>query len=276
MKLENTFSIPVSAEEAWRVLLDIERIAPCVPGATLTSSEGDTHKGKVKVKLGPIGLTYSGTVTFLSQDADAKVVVLEAAGREMRGNGTAKAQVTCRLVGNGDATDVFVETELAITGKPAQFGRGALAEVSGALIGQFAANLAEELAASTPAEAAAGTDAAGSEAGSEAGSGDAGNADGGTATATAAGSDSATSPTAAPTATAPTPGHGTGTSDAPPRPRRTAEPLDLLQAAGGGSLKEKAPLALAAGAALLLLVVGLRRRPRREVVYVGCCCNHAK
>ncbi|MER5750113.1 SRPBCC family protein [Streptomyces sp. NPDC002088] len=151
MKLENTLSIPVAVEDAWRVLLDVERVAPCVPGATLTASDGDEHRGTIKVKLGPIGLTYSGTVTFVSCDAQAKVVVLEAGGREARGNGTAKALVTCRLTpadtdGGGARTDVHVETELNITGKPAQFGRGTLAEVSGALMDRFAENLAAELA----------------------------------------------------------------------------------------------------------------------------------
>jgi uncharacterized protein len=257
MKLENTFSIPVAAEEAWRVLLDIERIAPCVPGATLTSSEGDTHKGKVKVKLGPIGLTYSGTVTFLSQDAAAKVVVLEAAGREMRGNGTAKAQVTCRLAGNddGSATDVFVETELAITGKPAQFGRGALAEVSGALIGQFAANLAEELTSSQPAPDNA--------------------------------APTAPTPTApAPTAEVPSEGGATEPqADAPKAspapetaaaPRRTAEPLDLLEAAGGGTMLKQALPYAAGAAALLFLALGLRgRRAKTVEVVVVRCCGHS-
>ena len=150
MKLENTFSIPVQVDEAWRVLLDVERIAPCVPGATLTSSEGDTHRGKVKVKLGPIGLTYNGTVKFLEQDAAAKVVVLEASGREMRGNGTATAQVTCRLVASGDATDVFVETELAITGKPAQFGRGALALRTSVVRPDLLARIEPDAAAALP------------------------------------------------------------------------------------------------------------------------------
>ncbi|MGD6749705.1 SRPBCC family protein [Streptomyces sp. BH105] len=152
MKLENTLAIPVAVEDAWRVLLDVERVAPCVPGATLTSTEGDTHHGRIKVKLGPVALTYTGTVTFRSRDKEAKVVVLEAGGREARGNGTAKAVVTCRLTqgaGHGAAhrTDVHVETELNVTGKPAQFGRGTLAEVSGALMDRFAQNLAAELAA---------------------------------------------------------------------------------------------------------------------------------
>ncbi|KAB2381304.1 SRPBCC family protein, partial [Actinomadura montaniterrae] len=161
MKLENAFTIPVPADEAWRVLLDIERIAPCVPGATLTSRDGDRFDGKVKVRLGPIGLTYSGSVAFVSLDEDAGVAVMEAAGRETRGGGTAKAVVTCRLTGRGGTTDVQVETDLAITGKPVQFGRGALADVSAALLGRFAANLAEEIApggdASPAPDASSGT-----------------------------------------------------------------------------------------------------------------------
>ncbi|MGI5460818.1 SRPBCC family protein [Streptomyces sp. CA-249302] len=147
MRLENKLTIPVPVGEAWRVLLDIERITPCVPGASLTARDGDTFQGRIKVRLGPVGLTYSGTVKFLSLNEGDRKVVLEAAGRETRGNGTARATVTCRLVGSGgDATDVFVETDLAVTGKPAQFGRGTLAEVAGTLIGRFAENLAGELA----------------------------------------------------------------------------------------------------------------------------------
>jgi carbon monoxide dehydrogenase subunit G len=149
MNLENTLRIPVLVEEAWRVLLDIERITPCLPGATLTSRDGDTYHGKIKVKLGAIGLTYGGTVTFLTRDESAKTIVLSASGREARGNGTASARVTCRLVGADESTDVFIDTELSITGRPAQFGRGALAEVSGALLGRFAENLAAELSTSS-------------------------------------------------------------------------------------------------------------------------------
>ncbi|MEU6142723.1 SRPBCC family protein [Streptomyces sp. NPDC047081] len=151
MRLQSTLTIPVAVGEAWRVLLDIERITPCVPGATLTGRDGDSFRGRIKVKLGPIGLTYSGTVTFVSLNEAAKTVVLNATGRETRGNGTAKATVTCRLVDSGGgATDVLVETDLAVTGKPAQFGRGTLAEVAGTLIGRFAENLAAELAATAP------------------------------------------------------------------------------------------------------------------------------
>lgn len=150
MKLENTFRIPVPAEDVWPVLLDLERIAPCVPGATLTSRNGDDFHGRIKVKLGPVGLTYNGIIKVLSQDEDAKVAVLEGGGRETGGNGTAKAAITCRLVENDGETEVFVDTDLAITGKPAQFGRGALAEVAGTLIGAFAGNLAAEITSSAP------------------------------------------------------------------------------------------------------------------------------
>lgn len=252
MKLENTLSIPVPADQAWAVLLDIERIAPCVPGATLTAQDADGYHGKMKVKIGAIGLTYQGTVKFLSQDADARIAVLEASGREARGNGTAKAMVTCRLVDTGGTTDVFVETELGITGKPAQFGRGALAEVSGALIGRFAANLADELAASAaesaPAEAAP-----------------------------------ATSPAESTGATPATDSAGAGPTAPPIRPstptaapRAGAEPLDLVDAAGFGAVKRFAPYA-AAAAALLLVAFALRKpRGRRpiEVVVVDCRGRH--
>ncbi|MEU1997643.1 SRPBCC family protein [Nocardia gamkensis] len=153
MKLDNTFTIPVPAAQAWQVLLDLERIAPCVPGATITSREGDDFHGKIKVKLGPVGLSYSGVIKVVSQDEAAGIAVLEGRGRETRGNGTAKATITCRLVESDGSTDVFVDTELAITGKPAQFGRGALADVAGTLIGQFATNLADEITASATPEA---------------------------------------------------------------------------------------------------------------------------
>lgn len=152
MKLTNTLSIPVPAEEAWRVLLDVERIAHCVPGATLTSHDDDGFHGTVKVKLGPIALTYLGTVAFVSRDEATKVAVMSAKGRDSRGGGTAKATISCGLTDRGDTTEVLVETDLAITGKPAQFGRGTLADVATNLIDKFAANLADEIA--TPDEPA--------------------------------------------------------------------------------------------------------------------------
>jgi carbon monoxide dehydrogenase subunit G len=238
MKLENTLSIPVPPEEAWKVLLDIERVAPCVPGATLTSQDGDVFHGKIKVKLGPIALTYNGTVAFLSQDADAGVAVLAATGRETRGNGTAKATVTCRLVGSGETTEVLVETDLAITGKPAQFGRGALAEVAGALIGQFATNLAAEItAAPETSPAAVAPDPAAMTPGPAAATPDRGATTRGPA---AAG-----------------PGRAAG-GPATHAARPESAPLDLLAVAGGGAVvKRLAPVV--AGTTLLLLFLTLRR-----------------
>ncbi len=150
MKLENRFTVPVPREQALKVLLDVERIAPCMPGATLTSRDGDAFTGTVKVKVGPINLTYGGNAKFVSVDEAAGVVVIEGAGKETRGTGTAKALVTCRLVDNGDSTDVEVNTDLSITGKPAQFGRGVLADVSAKLVDRFAACLSEEILAGTP------------------------------------------------------------------------------------------------------------------------------
>uniref|UniRef100_UPI0007A5147C SRPBCC family protein n=1 Tax=Nocardia pseudovaccinii TaxID=189540 RepID=UPI0007A5147C len=152
MKFENTFSIPAPAAQAWRVLLDLERIAPCVPGAAITGRDGDQYRGKIKVKLGPVTLSYTGTIKIAAQDEAAGIAVLEGGGREARGNGTAKATITCRLVESAGVTDVFVETDLAVTGKPAQFGRGALAEVAGTLIGTFATNLAAEITAGATTE----------------------------------------------------------------------------------------------------------------------------
>lgn len=155
MKLENRFTVPVPRAQALQVLLDVERIAPCMPGATLTSRDGESFTGTVKVKVGPINLTYGGQAKFVSVDAESGIVIIEGSGKETRGTGTAKALVTCRLVDQGDSTDVEVDTDLAITGKPASFGRGVLADVSGKLVDQFAACLGEEILAGSPTPAPA-------------------------------------------------------------------------------------------------------------------------
>ncbi len=151
MKLENRFTVPVDIDRAWQALLDIERIAPCMPGATLTGRDGEIFTGTVKVKVGPVNLTYGGTAQFSSLDEAARVAVVEATGKETRGTGTARATITYRLHEAGPSTDVEVETDLAITGKPAQFGRGVLAEVSAKLVTQFAACLAQEMSSPLPA-----------------------------------------------------------------------------------------------------------------------------
>jgi carbon monoxide dehydrogenase subunit G len=161
MKLENRFTVPVPRAEAWKVLLDVERIAPCMPGATLTGRDGDSFTGTVKVKVGPINLTYGGTAKFVSTDEENGVAVIEASGKETRGTGTAKATVTARLHDRGDSTEVEVDTDMNVTGKPAQFGRGVLADVSSKLIDQFATCLAGEILAGTPDPAAAADSSAG-------------------------------------------------------------------------------------------------------------------
>jgi carbon monoxide dehydrogenase subunit G len=150
MELEHSFSVPVPVERAWDVLLDVERVAPCMPGATLDSVDGDTISGRIRVKVGPIQMTYAGTAKFTEKDEAAHVVVLEASGKETRGAGTAAAAVRSELTPDGDQTRVTVHTTLNVTGKPAQFGRGVMTEVGTKLIGMFADNLAAMLAASEP------------------------------------------------------------------------------------------------------------------------------
>jgi carbon monoxide dehydrogenase subunit G len=134
-------------DQAWDVLLDVEQVAPCMPGATLDSVDGDEIKGRIKVKVGPISITYAGTARFTERDRDAGVVTLEASGKETRGSGTAAATVRSELHGQDGQTEVTVHTSLNVTGRPAQFGRGVMADVSAKLIGIFATNLADMLTA---------------------------------------------------------------------------------------------------------------------------------
>ena len=146
MQLEHQFRVPVPVAQAWDVLLDVERIAPCMPGATVESFDGETIVGRVKVKVGPIQVTYSGTARFTEKDEAARRAVIEASAKEARGSGTATATITAQLQDDGgSATNVTVTTDLAITGKPAQFGRGVMEEVGNKLLGRFADCLADTL-----------------------------------------------------------------------------------------------------------------------------------
>ncbi len=157
MELDNSFTVPVPPEQAWDVLLDVKRIAPCMPGATVDEVEGDVINGHIKVKVGPVSLTYRGTATFTERDADARVVVLEASGKETRGAGTASATVRASLEpdASGNGTLVTMHTTMNVTGRPAQFGRGVMVEVGGKLVDQFAANLATLLGEEGPDSTAA-------------------------------------------------------------------------------------------------------------------------
>jgi carbon monoxide dehydrogenase subunit G len=158
IELDNSFTVPVPPEKAWDVLLDVERIAPCMPGASVLSisDDGNEIEGQVKVKLGPLSLTYKGTAKFTEKDQANSTLAIEASGKETRGAGTASANVQAVLK-PGDAagsTVVSIHTSLNVTGRPAQFGRSLLPEVSGKLIAQFAANLEALIAAdNTPAAA---------------------------------------------------------------------------------------------------------------------------
>jgi carbon monoxide dehydrogenase subunit G len=143
IELDNSFTVPVPPEQAWDVLLDVETIAPCMPGASVTSVDGDEIQGQVKVKLGPLSLSYKGTAKFTEKDQASHTISIEATGKETRGAGTASATVQASLkpADSADETLVSIHTSLNVTGRPAQFGRSLLPEVSGKLIAQFATNL---------------------------------------------------------------------------------------------------------------------------------------
>jgi carbon monoxide dehydrogenase subunit G len=215
------------------VLLDLERIAPCLPGAQLTEVEGDEYRGTVKIKVGPITAQYKGVAKIEEADEANRKVVLQAEGRDTRGQGNASATVTATLVPEGDATTVNIDTDLNITGKVAQFGRGVMADVSSKLLGQFADNLQRDVLTGSPSEAP--TDAT----------------------------------------TVPTTGTGspvdagfasTGEPSAGPRKieSREAEPIDLMDAAGGSVGKRLVPIL--AGLVVVLAIRSIfKRRKRRRI-----------
>ena len=232
MELSNSFTVPAGIDQVWDTVMDIERVAPCMPGATLESYDGEQIKGKVKVRVGPVQMTYTGTARFVERDRDAHRAVVEASGREARGSGTAAATVSATLHAEGEErTRVEVATDLTITGKAAQFGRGVLQEVAGKIVGQFADTLAALISAPEPAPEPAAPEPATS------------GADG------AAGADSAPPP-------APTP----SPRPAAPQLPHQGDAIDLLDTAGAPVLKRAAPVAGVLG--LLLLVWWLLRRRR--------------
>ena len=146
MELAHRFTVPTPVEETWEHFNDIASLAECFPGATVTSAEGDTFQGSCKVKLGPIALVYNGSGTFVEKDESAHRFVVDAKGKDKRGNGTAGATVKVAMNDASGSTDVEVLTDLAITGKPAQFGRGVMQDVSDKLLGQFVSCLETRLA----------------------------------------------------------------------------------------------------------------------------------
>lgn len=156
MELTNEFSVSVPVEEAWDVLTDVTRIAPAMPGAKLETVDGDEYRGVVKVKVGPVTAEYKGAATFLERDPVAHRAVLRAEGRETRGQGNATAIITATLAPDGAGTHVSVVTDLSITGRVAQFGRGVLGDVTSKLLGQFVTSLETTVLGGGAATAAAG------------------------------------------------------------------------------------------------------------------------
>ena len=254
MELDNSFTVPVPPDQAWDVLLDVKRIAPCMPGATVDEVDGDVVTGRIKVKVGPVSLTYRGTAKFIERDPEARVMIMEAAGKETRGAGTASATVRAALGpdSSGSGTQVIMHTTMNVTGRPAQFGRGVMVEIGGKLVDQFAANLAHLIAGDTAAgSAAGGNPAAAADAAVEASGGSVDGASAPTATTDIAGGNGAA---AAAPATAAVP------------VVHAAEPaqedsLNLVKLVGPALFKRLVPVVLgAAGLVLLSRLVWRRRR----------------
>lgn len=261
--LNDSFTLPLPIDRAWNLLLDLERIAPCLPGAQLTEIEGEDHRGTVKVKVGPITAQFGGVARFTEKDEAAHRAVITAEGREQRGQGNANALVTAQLteIDGGSATKVDVNTDLTISGKVAQFGRGVISDVSGKLISQFVANVEKMLNEDPTAGAAP------SPSGDSASAGGDGVTSADAQVAEGAGTPSEALPADASPADEPTLGGGNGSSAASDAPAirkidgPEAAPVDLLELTGGSVAKRVAPIA-AAAAVLLALFVLLRRRKR--------------
>jgi carbon monoxide dehydrogenase subunit G len=150
MRLDYDFVVPRQIEATWAVLTDLERVAPCMPGAALTEVVGDDYHGTVRVKVGPVVAQYAGVARFRERDPDAHHAVLEAKGKERSGRGLASAVVTADLAGEGAQTRVKVGTELNLSGPLAQFGRGAITEISERLFAQFIERLKESMDVEAP------------------------------------------------------------------------------------------------------------------------------
>jgi hypothetical protein len=225
MELTNDFRVAIPPATAWSVLTDVERIAPCMPGAQLQEVEGDEYRGVVKVKVGPITAQYKGAASFVERDDANLKAVLKAEGRDTRGQGNASATITATLTADGDGTRVNVVTDLHVTGKVAQFGRGVMADVSSKLLGQFVECLETTVLAAPTTEAQPATWEA---------------------------------PTAPVAANTPPEVSSTG-------PRKIdspeAKPVNLIDTAGGSVAKRAAPV-LAVIAVLWLLRLFLKRRKK--------------
>jgi len=265
MELTNEFAVPVAIDDAWKLLTDVELIAPCMPGAELQEIDGDEYRGVVKVKVGPITAQYKGKATFVEKDDATHKAVLRAEGRDTRGQGNANATITATLESEGDGTKVKVVTDLAITGRAAQFGRGVMADVSTKLLGQFVDCLEKNVLAAGAAAPAASAPAApeAKEAPAEVGasmaaagggaspSGPVTREPGGASDAALAGGASGSNGSKSEQATV-----SSGPRQVVSRP---AEPVDLLGTAGSPVIKRLIP-AIVGALVVFLIARKLRRR----------------
>ena len=230
MKLENEFTVDAPVDEAWKTMIDLKRVTPCLPGATLTEQEGDEYRGKMTVRLGPVKQEYNGTVKFEETDEDDHRAVLRADGKDRRGQGTASATITSTMSGENGGTKVRVETDMQLTGKAAQFGRGVQEDVAAKLLTRFADCLEKEILGENVHEEESEPAAA-------------------------------TNGSAGPGETASANGSG-GSSEEPPvrkiQQENEVEPLDLGAASYEAVLKRAAPVA--AGAVVLIVIIWLARR----------------
>lgn len=250
MEFTNTFTVPTDIDTAWATLTDLEKVAPCLPGATLEEVDGEVYTGKVKVKVGPITVTYRGTAELVEADEEKRAARIKASGKEMRGSGTANADVSAQLTEREDGTLVEVVTDLNVTGKPAQFGRGVMADVGAKIIGTFAERLEELVLSDDAAGKAAAegdqpeeTETSPAEMKTDAASEGA---------AAAAATDAAAAAIDAPAAS-------TGPRRIAQDPSREDDALNLVEVAGAATAKRVIPL-VAALAALAALIWWLRRR----------------
>jgi carbon monoxide dehydrogenase subunit G len=251
MELDHSFIVPVPPDRAWEVLLDVERIAPCMPGAIVEEFDGEVVTGRIKVKVGPVSLTYRGTAKFTERDPDTRVVVVDASGKETRGAGTASAAIRASLVPSGEGTEVSIHTTMNVTGRPAQFGRGVIAEVGGKLVEKFAQNLAQMIS-----DGGVGGDGGVGPTGADGTPADASTADGSTADASTADASTADASTAD---AGPVPAESASVVAPPPVLTATAPPavqnedsLNLVRLVGPAVLKRVLPVA--AGIAVLALL----------------------
>lgn len=147
LKFENEFVVDAPVEPTWRTLLDLPRVARCLPGATIEPvSEDGSYPGSMRVKVGPVTIDYQGVARLREVDEAARVAVFNVQGKELRGQGSASATIRNSLAAEGDSTRVKVETELSVTGRPAQFGRGIMQDVAGSMLADFARALSEMMA----------------------------------------------------------------------------------------------------------------------------------